>query len=76
MITMHGSRIFWPGGSRPDCQETALTLLSFVLVLSLFYSFTVVYQRFISKKTIIYQGFRGVQLFSEVGINANLYKNP
>ena len=40
------------GGSRPDCQKRALTTV--VLVLNLFYSFTVVcHQWFISKKTII-----------------------
>ena len=33
------------------------------LVLNLFCNFTVVYQLFISKKTIISQGFRGVQHF-------------
>ena len=48
------------GGSRPDCQKTALT--TFVLVLNLFYSFTVVYQWFISKKTI-FPRFRGGPTF-------------
>ena len=75
MITMHGSRIFLPGGVQPRLPGNSSDVVIFVLVLN-FYSFTVVYQWFISKKTIIFQGFRGVQLFSEVGINANLYKNP
>ena len=52
------------GGSKSDCQKTDLTtfvVLFFVLVLNLlFYSFTVVYQWFISKKTIIFQ--RGPRL--------------
>ena len=37
------------------------------LVLNLFYSFTVVYQLFMSKKTIIFQGFRGGPTFSGGG---------
>ena len=52
-------------GSRPDCQKTALTL--FFLILDLFYTFTVVYQLFISKKTISFQGFRGSPTFFRVG---------
>ena len=36
-----------------DCQKTDLTAC--LLVLNVFYSFTVVYQWFISKKTIIFQ---------------------
>ena len=69
---MSGSRNFCQVGggggggvSRPDCQKTALT--TFFLVLNLFYSFTVVYQWFISKKTIISRGFRGVKHFSGGG---------
>ena len=55
-------------GSRPDCQKTALTTFFFLLVLNLFYSYSVVYQWFISKKTIIFQGFRaGGPTFSSVG---------
>ena len=46
------------GGSRPQCQKTALTTSN------LFYSFTVVYQWFISKKTIIFKGCRGGPTFS------------
>ena len=41
------------GGSRSECQKTALTMFFVQLVLS------VVYQWFISKQTIISQGFRG-----------------
>ena len=38
-VHWHGQiKEFLPGGSRPDCQKTALT--TFVLVLNLFYSFT------------------------------------
>ena len=47
-----------PGWSRPDCQKTALTTFFVFFVLN-FYSFTVAYQWFISKKTIILQGFGG-----------------
>ena len=39
----------------------------YFLVLDLFYCFTVVYQWFISKKTIIFQGFRGSPTFSREG---------
>ena len=49
------------------------------IVLNLFYSFTVVYQWFNSKKTIISQGFRGGPTFSRGSnffLNANLYRNP
>ena len=59
------------------------------LVLNLFYSFTVVYQWFISKKTINFQSFRRGPTFSREGggghtffrgrgggLNANLYRNP
>ena len=45
------------GGSRPDCQKTALT--TFFFILNFFDSFTVVYKWFVSKKPIIFQGFRG-----------------
>ena len=62
------------GGGRPDCQKTALTTF---YLFSPQPFFTVVYKWFISKRTIIFQGFRegptfssgptfprGVQLFS------------
>ena len=39
---------FLPGGSRPDCQKTALTC--FFLVLNLFYSFTEGEQWFFQRK--------------------------
>ena len=81
---------FLPGGSRPDCQKTALTFFVVVfLVLNLFYSGL---SMIISKKIIIFQGFRGGPTFSggirnfpgwEGGptfsrgdLNANLYRNP
>ena len=65
--------------SRPDCKKTALTTFFVFFVLN-FYSFTVVYQWFISKKTIILQGFGGGgQTFSRGegagGPNANS-RNP
>ena len=47
-----------PGWSRPDCQKTALTTFLSFFVLN-FYSFTVAYQWFISKKSIILLGFGG-----------------
>ena len=47
-----------PGRSRPGCQKTALTTVFVFFVLN-FYSFTVAYQWFISKKNIILQGFGG-----------------
>ena len=56
------------GGSRADCQKTALTLF-----LGLFWSstyFTVLQWLttvFISKKTIVFQGFRGAPTFSRGG---------
>ena len=54
LVPMRGSRNFcWGGGPGPT-----------FLGLNLFYSFTVVYQWFISKKTIIFQGFKGVQHLS------------
>ena len=78
---------FLPGGVQARLPKTALT--TFFLVLNLLN--TVVIQWFISKKTIISQGFRGqrgsnifqggptfsrgVQLFPG-GLNANLYRNP
>ena len=66
---MCGSRNFCQGGGggrgggRPDCQKTAL-ITFLCLVLNLFYSFTVVYKWFISKRTIILQGFREGPTFS------------
>ena len=45
--------------SRPDCQKTALTTFLSFFVLNFYSSFTVAYQWFISKKTIILQGFGG-----------------
>ena len=60
---MRGSRKFWEWGFRPYCQKNHVFFL-FFLVLNVFYSFTVVYQWFISKKTIILQGFRGGPTFS------------
>ena len=47
-----------PGWSRPDCQKIALTTV-FVFFVFNFYSFTVAYQWFISKKSIILVGFGG-----------------
>ena len=91
---MSGSRKFCQGGSRPDCLKTALTKFFVILflVLNLFYSLTVAYQRFISKKTMLFQGFgggstfpggptfsRGGPTFSRGGgggPNANYYRNP
>ena len=56
------------GGSRADCQKTALTLFfgayfGPLLILR----FTVDNQWFISKKTIVFQGFRGAATFSRGG---------
>ena len=48
-----------PGWSRPDCQKTALTTVFVFFFVLNFYSFTVAFQWFISKKTIILQGFGG-----------------
>ena len=68
---------FAGGGPRPA--------LSMFFYLNLFYSFTVVYQCFISMKIIIFQGCRGGPTFSRGGggptfpmggLNANLYRNP
>ena len=56
---MRGSRNFCQWGSRPDCQKTALT--------AVFFRCTVVYQWFISKKTLIFQGFSGGPTFSRWG---------
>ena len=50
---------FLPGWSRPDCQKTALTTVFVFFFVLNFYSFTVAFQWFISKKTIILQGFGG-----------------
>ena len=49
------------GGSRPHCQTTVLT--TFFLDLNLFYSFYRECQMVISKKTIIFQGFRVLYKF-------------
>ena len=65
--------IFARGGGgeyMPDCQTTALTPFFFNFffspqLINVFYSFTVVYQSFISKKTVIFQGFRGGPIFSK-----------
>ena len=69
---MRGSRNFCQGGSRPDSQKTILTCV--FLVLNLFYSFYRGCPMVISKKTIIFHGFRrgttfarGVQLFFRGG---------
>ena len=47
----------------PDFIQTSNSSDNVFLVLNLFYSFTVVYQWLISKKTIISQGFRGGPTF-------------
>ena len=78
------------GGSRPDCQKTVLTCFFFYS--STYFSFYRGCQMVISKKTIIFHGFRGggnicqgVQLFpvgggggggGRRGPNANFYRNP
>ena len=53
------------GGSRPDCQKTALTTFfsSPQLILQFYRGCPMV----ISKKTIIFQGFRGGPTFSRGG---------
>ena len=76
-----GSRNFcqWGGGgSRTDCQKTVLTLF---LVLNIFYSFYRGCPMVISKKTIIFHGFRGGgqhlpggSNFFQGGPNANFYR--
>ena len=85
---MRGSRNFCQGGggfSRPDCQKPVLTCV--FLDLTLFHSFYRGCPMVISKKTIIFHGFRGgggnicqeVQLFpggGGGGPNANFYRNP
>ena len=63
---MRRSRNFCQVGSRPNCQKTALTMCFFVSR-NLFYTFTVVYQWFISMKTIIFQGYKGGPTFSRGG---------
>ena len=55
---MRGSRNLCQGGPGFDCPKTALTTV-FVFFVFNFYSFTVAYQWFISKKTTILQGFGG-----------------
>ena len=57
---MRGPRNFLPGGvqARLPAENSSDDGFFFLFVLS-FYSFTVTYQWFISKKTIILQGFRG-----------------
>ena len=68
---------FCQGGSRPDCQKTALTTFFFFLVLNLFYTFTVVFKenhkfpRF-QRESNIFQGgvvqhFPGGPTFSRGG---------
>ena len=72
---MHGSRNICQGGGGgggPGTTARKQLRRFFVvfLALNLFYNFTVVYQWFISKKTmktIIIQGFRGVQHFQGGG---------
>ena len=55
---------FLPGGVQALLPENSSdNIFFFFLVLNLNYSFTVVYQWFISKKTIIFQGFRGRPTF-------------
>ena len=58
-----------PGGSRPNCQITALTFFFFLFFFSpqLILQFYSGYQWFISKKTIIFKGFRGGPTFSRGG---------
>ena len=88
---MHGSRKFCLGwGSRPDCQKTAhITLFCFSpqLILQFCRGDSKGYQWFISKKTIVFQRFRGSPTFSRQGgsnffqgvgggPNANFYRNP
>ena len=73
---MPGSRNFCRrgGGSRLDCQKTVLTCF---LVLNLFYSFYRGCPMVISKKTIIFHGFRGGGgQHLPGGPNANFYRNP
>ena len=61
----------WPGGGvqalLPENRSDSVFFVLFFSVLNLFYSFTVVYQLFISKKTIVFQGFRGGPTFSRGG---------
>ena len=61
-------------GPRPDSQKTALTPFFFGLILQFYRGCPMV----ISKKTIIFQGFRGGQLFPRGGggPNANFYRSP
>ena len=62
---MCGSRNFCQGvGPGPTARKQLDNIL---LVLNLYYSFTVVYQWLISSKTIIFQGFRGGPIFSRGG---------
>ena len=53
--------IFARGGSRPDCQKAALT--TFFFSPQLVFSFTVVYQWFISRKLYCSKVSEGVQHF-------------
>ena len=79
----------WGGGGEVKArlpENVQLQQRSFFLVLNLFYSFTVVYQWFISMKTIVFQVSEGVQHFPRGGggptfsrggvLHANLYRNP
>ena len=59
------------GGSRPNCQKIALTFFcvvfsSFFVCLQLILQFYRGCSMVISKKTIIFQGFRGGPTFSRV----------
>ena len=77
----------WGGGSRHDCQKTALTTFLFCffspqLILQFYSGLSMVYL----KENIILLGFRGGSTFSRgwgggptfsrEGRNANLYRNP
>ena len=55
-----------------DCQKTDLTAC--LLVLNVFYSFTVVYQWFISKKTIIFQVSEESDIFRGGGGGSKIFQ--
>ena len=69
---------FLPGGGGVQAQlpENSSDDVFFIIILvhNIFYSFAVVYQWFISKKTIIFKGFRRCPTFSRGGGGSNIFQ--
>ena len=76
-VNMRGPRFFLSGGGGGGVQarlpENCSDNVFFFIVLNLFYSFTVIYEWFITKKIIIFQGFRRGPTFSRGG-GSNLFQ--